>query len=321
MPRKILVLFSALISVAANAQPVVFSPYADMTINTHWDSQYQDMEPADLVKISVLSSVKNFHLAFITDAGNCNAAWGAQSSYSLNDKWGKHLTDRMQAAGIINTVSFGGASGNDISLACNDAQLVDIYENTIKTYKPIGLDFDIENGTANVPKIMSALVKVQNEYPDIKLSFTLPVLPEGLTAEGQGVVVQAQKAGLKYKVNIMAMDYGPAYNKDMGDYTIQAATSLFNFIKSIYSNKTAAECWAMIEVTPMIGVNDVASEQFTLANATAVREFAQQYQIGGLSMWSLSRDNPCADKWASPICSGNNLQSVPYEFSSHFINK
>jgi len=319
MLRIILPAFLAVATLPVYAS--TFSPYADITINTHWDSQYQDMEPADLVKMSEASSVKHYHLAFITDAGSCKAAWGAQSSYSLDDAWGKHLTDRMHAAGINNVVSFGGASGNDVSLACSPEQLIAVYEKTITTYKPSGLDFDIENGTANVAKIMTALQSVQKTHPDLTLSFTLPVLPEGLTGEGQSVVKQAQQAGLKFSVNIMAMDYGPAYNGDMGQYAIQASQSLFNFIKTLYPSKSDADLWAMVKVTPMIGVNDVATEQFTLANADAVREFANKNQIAGYSMWSVARDNPCPDKWASPICSGNNLQATPYEFSHHFLGR
>ena len=62
-------------------------------------------------------------------------------------------------------------------------------------------------------------------------------------------------------------------------------------------------------------------EEFTLTDADILQNFAQQKSIGGLAMWSFARDFPCADKWASPICSGDNLQSVPYEFSKHFAIK
>ncbi len=301
---------------AAAAQAVEFSPYTDLTINAHWDSQYQDMEPKD---ISEDVGVKSFHLAFITDAGHCEPAWGAQSGYSATTGWGSHLTDKLRDKGIHYIVSFGGASGNDLSAACSEADLISSYEQVIKTYKPKGLDFDIENGTANVPKIMKALQQIQAHYPNIKISFTLPILPEGLTYAGEDVVKQAKAAGLNFNVNIMAMDYGPAYNGDMGQYAIQAATSLFNFLKNLYPEKSTAKLWQMIEVTPMIGVNDVSTEKFTLNNVDTLRNFANQNNIGGLSMWSVARDNPCADQWASPVCSGNNLQTQPYEFSQRFM--
>lgn len=318
----ILLIGISLNSVYANTnQAVSFSPYADITINTHWDSRYQGMEPMDLDVIGKSNNINSYHLAFITDPGSCKPAWGAQSSYSLSTGWGSHLTDRLRANSINYIISFGGASGNDISMDCSELQLISIIEHVLKIYQPQGLDFDIENGTTNLVKLMNALKQAQHSHPDLKISFTLPVLPEGLTTLGQDVVKQAKALNLNYSINIMAMDYGPTYVNDMGQYAIDAATNLFNFLKQIYPAKSEAALWQMIEITPMIGVNDVSVEQFTLQNVDTLRHFAQQNKLGALSMWSIARDNPCSDKWASPICSGNNLQSKPYEFSLHFMQE
>lgn len=53
----------------------IFSPYVDLTINTHWDSQSQDMEPMDLISPAKKLGIKAYHLAFITDSGQCQPAW------------------------------------------------------------------------------------------------------------------------------------------------------------------------------------------------------------------------------------------------------
>lgn len=296
-----------------------FRPYADLTINTRWDSQYQDMEPMDLAAISQSTGIKSYHLAFITDSGSCNPAWGGQSSFSVNNGWGSHLTDKLRANSINYIISFGGASGSDISMSCSESQLVSIFEKILKTYQPQGLDFDIENGSANVTKLMHSLKQLQNAHPDLKISFTVPVMPEGLTSTGKEIVGHAKANNLDYSVNIMAMDYGPAYVNNMGQYAIQAATNLFSFLKESYSTKSDSALWQMVEVTSMIGVNDVNVEQFTLENVDTLRNFARQNNLLSLSMWSIARDYPCADKWASPTCSGNNLQSKPYEFSQRFM--
>lgn len=320
---KTFVMFTTLVSVTpsfAASSSVPFSPYIDMTINNQWDSTYEDMEPMDLVAVSEKSGIKNYHLAFITDSDRCNAAWGSQAPYSVSKGWGSHVTDKLRANNIDFVIALGGASGNDLSLACQNADLIATYEQIIKTYQPSGLDFDIENGTANVANIMTALQQVQRDYPKIKISFTLPVLPDGLTDPDKNIVKQAQAAGLNFSVNIMAMDYGPAFSNDMGQYAIQAATNLYVFLKTLYPFKTDAELWQMIEVTPMIGVNDVNVEEFTLTNVDTLHHFAEQNHLGGLSMWSIARDNPCSDKWASPICSGHNLQTKPYEFSQRFLS-
>lgn len=311
-------LFIILFPIASLASPT-FSPYIDLTLNTYWDNHYQNLEPKDWAEESKLSHVQNYHLAFITDANHCNPAWGGQTSYAVSSAWGIHLTNKLHQNQIKYSISLGGANGNDLSLSCNEADLTQAYLNIIKTYQPNGLDFDIENGTANVANIMSALQKVQQTYPNLKLSFTLPVMPEGLTDTGQNIVKQAQIAKLIFSVNIMAMDYGPSYTENMGQYAIQAATHLQEYLHSLYPNKSLAELWQMVEVTPMIGVNDVNVENFTLQNTDLLNQFAEQHHLGGLSMWSMNRDFPCDSPWTNPTCSGKQLQTRPYEFSAHFM--
>jgi chitinase len=321
-----------------HAAPVNFSPYVDLSVNARWSIN----EPADLLAISQASGIKSYHLAFINGSTGCNAVWGGSSpatEFDANHKpqqaWGQHTTQQLAANGIGYTLAFGGAMGTDLSSTCTLPDLVKKYEDVIATYISKGyphalqgLDFDIENGSADVTKLITALKSVQATHPDLKISFTLPVLPEGLTADGKDVVKKAKDAGLNYTVNIMAMDFGPAYaQKTMGQYAIQAATNLHDFLKELYPAKTDAALWKMVEVTPMIGVNDVNTEKFTLNDVgnsnsdpqSSLRAFAEQKGLGGLSMWSVARDNPCASAWASPICSGDNLQTAPYDFAKKFM--
>ena len=44
----------------------------------------------------------------------------------------------------------------------------------------------------------------------------------------------------------MAMDYGPAYKNSMGQYAIQAATNLFDFLKKLYPEKADSALWQMV---------------------------------------------------------------------------
>ena len=70
-------------------------------------------------------------------------------------------------------------------------------------------------------------------------------------------------------VNIMAMDYGPANDNGgrMGLSAVHAASNTHNQV-------VAAGLTATIGVTPMIGVNDVASEIFQLSDAQMLLNFA-----------------------------------------------
>ena len=72
-----------------------------------------------------------------------------------------------------------------------------------------------------------------------------------------------------------------------------------------------------IGVTPMIGVNDVSSEVFTLADAQALVNYAQtDANIARLAMWSVARDNgnSAGAHYASPDSSG--IAQQPYAFAA-----
>ena len=64
-------------------------------------------------------------------------------------------------------------------------------------------------------------------------------------------------------------------------------------MKSVLGLSDSA-AWKAVAVTPMIGVNDVASEIFTVSDATQLVEFAKSKGLGWLSMWSATRDKQCA---------------------------
>src|SRR5207245_1168189 len=92
-------------------------------------------------------------------------------------------------------------------------------------------------------------------------------------------------------VNIMAMDYGSSFTGDMGDYATQAATATEGQVAQALG---ASGAWNKIAVTPMIGVNDVQGETFSLADAAKLADFAKSKGLAWTSMWSATRDKPCA---------------------------
>jgi hypothetical protein len=304
---------------AQTIRPTTYSPYADLTRDVKWNSEFQDLDPIDLTDIGTQHQIKAFHLGFITDAGSCEAAWGGFTTYAVGQKWAKRLTDAMDKQGIETTISFGGASGNDLSMNCNAAQLLSIFDQSVDTYKAKKLDFDIENGTANVPKLITVLKAFQETHPTIQLSLTLPVMPDGLALREKDIVSQAIDAHLNFSINLMTMDFGESYSGDMGVYTKEAATALHLYLKSKYPNSSDDLLWQKIYITPMIGVNDVPSEQFTLANAKMVKAFATENHLGGISIWSINRDKPCLGNADKDHCSGHNIQQKEYEFS-HIFN-
>lgn len=315
MIRLLISCFIIVCAIASHAQtafPIrTFSPYADFTI--------RNPTLPNLITISRRSGVKSFHLAFIIDGGTCQPTWLHETKKDI--VWRKNLLREMRHLGIAYIISFGGPVSRDLSTRCDQAQLAAAYEKIYSTYQPAGLDFDIEHPEVDVTKIIAALKEFQKKHASLYISLTLPVLPGGLTDAGKKIIEQAKQEGLHYFVNIMAMNYGKEHNTDtMGKLAIAAATNTHEFLKSLYAEEPSDTLWQKIEITPMIGVNSIQEEAFTLTDVAVLREFAQQNGIGRLSMWSINRDHPCADTRASAHCSGNNLQTKSYEFAQRFLS-
>ncbi|OON77006.1 chitinase [Streptomyces tsukubensis] len=286
-------------SAATTAAAAGFSPYVDTSLNPAYD----------LTATADATGVKDFTLAFITSGGGCAPLWGGVTDLD-GDKVASQIEDLRGKGGDVR-VSFGGASGAELALNCTSASdLAAAYGKVIDAYKLTKVDFDIEGGalpdTAANTRRAEAIAQLQKEHPDLDVSFTLPVMPEGLTQPGVDLVANAKENGVRVDtVNIMAMDYGASYDGDMGTYATQAATATQAQIKSALGlSDTAA--WKTVAVTPMIGVNDVATEVFKVEDATQLVKFAQEKGIGALSMWSGTRDKACEggpQNSASPVCS------------------
>ncbi|MEW1641547.1 cellulose binding domain-containing protein [Streptomyces sp. NPDC091219] len=264
-----------------------FAPYVDTSLYPAFD----------LLGNVTATGVKNYNLAFVTDGGGCTPKWGGVTDLA-NDGVASQI-GALRAKGGDVRVSFGGASGSELATTCGSASaLATAYGKAVDAYGLTKADFDIEGGalpnTAANTLRAQAIAKLQQQHPNLDVSFTLPVMPEGLTQDGVNLLSNAKANGVKIStVNIMAMDYGPAYSGDMGTYATQAATATQAQVKSVLGLSDSA-AWKTVAVTPMIGVNDVASEIFTVDDATQLVDFAKSKGLGGLSMWSATRDKQCA---------------------------
>ncbi|MFD9306483.1 cellulose binding domain-containing protein [Streptomyces sp. NPDC060048] len=285
-----------------------FAPYVDTSL-------YPAYDLADTV---AKTGVKEFHLAFITSGGGCAPLWGGVTDLA-SDKVAAQI-GALRAGGGDVRVSFGGAAGHELALNCGSVgELAAAYGKVVDQYRLTKVDFDIEGAalpdTAANARRAQAVAALQKSHPGLDVAFTLPVMPEGLTPPGVALLADAKKAGVRVDgVNIMAMDYGPAYSGDMGQYAIQAATATQAQVKAVLGLSDAA-AWKTVAVTPMIGVNDVTSEIFTVADATELVDFARSKGIGRLAMWSGTRDKQCpagAVNHADATCSSILQQPLAF---------
>ena len=193
----------------------------------------------------------------------------------------------------------------------------------------LGVDFDIEAGQSqsDIDALVARVKAAQVTHPTLRFSFTLATLGashkgDSLSSLGDMVMKSIKAAGLGWSnvfVNLMAMDFGSSGCThqsgsgvlcDMGQSAINAAESLHSYWGVPYSS---------IELTPMIGGNDVTDETSTLADAATVSAYALAKGLGGVHYWSFDRDVDCAPGWASSTCNTYGQAGV-LGFANAFIN-
>jgi hypothetical protein len=294
----------ALLSQPATAADTRFAPYMDTSLSQRLP---------DAAKGAGLNHVT---LAFALAGSGCTATWNG--STPIDGGFYQQDIAAFRAAGGDVTVSFGGANGTELAQACSSASALQAqYQAMIDRYQLTSVDFDVEGAavadSVSVDRRNQAIAGLERANSGLRVSYTLPALPSGLTGDGMNVLRSAVKNGARVDVvNVMAMDYGGAAPPDqMGKNAIDAGTALLDQLGQLYPSKSTAARWAMVGVTPMIGINDVAPEVFTLQDAQQLATWAHDHAIGQLSMWSLGRDAPCpsGQNQVSPTCSGVSQQS------------
>ncbi|MFI0967444.1 chitinase [Streptomyces sp. NPDC021080] len=238
-----------------------------------------------------------YNLAFvISDGSGCTPEW--DGTYAIDDTAVKSRTAALEKSGARLRVSFGGASGKELASTCDSASdLAAAYGAALDAVGSTRADFDIEGArlgdSASVALRSEAIALLQKRRPGLTVSFTLPVMPSGLDADGLALLESANDHSVDVStVNIMTMNYGSSYAGDMGDYAITSAEAAHTQLKKVFG-LSDARAWQGLALTSMIGVNDVDDETFGLADAAQVREFAEKKGVAWVSMWSTFRDRQC----------------------------
>jgi hypothetical protein len=300
-----------------------FAPFVDAA----------DYPPPDLGAIRSQGGVTDTTLGFVTarSGTDCVPTWGGYPDYAASGHGaylGKDVANYRKAGGDI-VVSFGGQAGTELASACGSVgALTKAYGKVISAYHAKYVDFDIEGAaiadTAANTKRAKAIAKLQrlarHRGKHLSVAFTLPVLPDGLDSDGRAAVENAVQHHVAISVvNVMAMDYGeqaaPDPDGHMGDLAISAARGLADQLTAIYPKLSSARVAGMIGVTPMIGINDVQTEVFTLADASKLVDFARSAGIGMLSMWQLGRDSECSQPTSTTQLDCSGVSQQPWQFA------
>jgi hypothetical protein len=256
-------------------------------------------------------------LAFAT--GECGSEnWGGVPGAALASANVPLLTQ----AGVKYVISTGGAAG---SFTCGSDSGFETFVGRWASPDLIGVDFDIEAGQSQsvIQDLVSRIAAAHGSHPGLRFSLTIATLANNNGASsaqslGSGVqdslnfygdqVMQAAQGTFGgswppyVTVNLMTMDYGSASSGvcvvsggscEMGQSAIQAAYNLHDHWGVPYG---------AIELTPMIGGNDVSSEVFTLGDADTIAQFAASQGLAGIHFWSYDRDVDCPPGSSSATC-------------------
>jgi hypothetical protein len=306
-----------------NAPPgLIFSPYKDTSINMNWNTNVISTSVSGTATPLATSisqaGGKTITLAFAT--GECGSEnWGGVQGAAMATA----NVSLLSQAGVKYILSTGGAAG---SFTCGSDSGFETFVGRWASSDLIGVDFDIEAGQSQqvIGDLISRIKTGHNSHPGLRFSLTLATLannngastaqslgsgaPDSFNSYGDWTMAAVQ-SGLGTSpwpsyltVDLMTMDYGsPSAGVcvvsggtcQMGQSALQAAYNLHDHW---------GVPWANIELTPMIGGNDVSSEQFTTDDANTIAQFAIAHSMGGIHYWSYDRDDDCAPGSASPTC-------------------
>ena len=260
---------------------------------------------------------KFYTLAFIIADKTGAPAWDGR--FSLEHHIFSDEIDAIRARGGDVIVSFGGADGTEIGIAeTNIAILSARYQSIIDRYRLTWLDFDIEGDSLAKTNANSrrnfVLAALQKTNPGLRITFTLPVDPNGISDDSQKMLTDATAQGVKvFSANVMTMDFGEHFSKGKKLSDVSIASVL----------KAHEQCQAIdpsikIGITAMIGQNDVRTEVFSQTDAKALEEWAEgQPWVCSLSFWASNRDAGRSEKGKNENTT-SGIPQKPWEFTRLF---
>lgn len=309
---KRFLLLALMASCTATAAPrFVASPYKHLAMWNDPATNVIAAAPDGVRTAYIVDGKSRFGSGALTWAfatGECGAeTWGGQDARQV----AAANVGAFDQAGIGYIVSTGGQGG--VFTCSTDAGM----ERFIARYESprlIGFDFDIEAGqtAAQIDSLVRRIKAAQDKRPALRFSFTVATHAasdgsgRSLNRQGETILKAVRRAGLRdYTFNLMVMDYGPGKKGncvvrdgvcDMGRSAIQAARNV---------NARYKIPFAQIELTAMIGVNDVVDNVFSIDDARMVAGAVRAMKLAGLHFWSLDRDTPCSvpTAGASATCS------------------
>ena len=252
--------------------------------------------------LTAMPTLPGVTVAFAT--GECNSeSWAGLTPAQVASNVATFV-----AAKVPYILSTGGADG--LFTCGSDANFM-AFLDRFASDQLAGVDFDLESGqsAAQIQALVDRVKVAQasDKYKNLRYSFTLPTIAgadgSSLSSIGETTLAAIQNDSLQgYFINLMVMDYGAPDPSvcvvqngacQMGASAVLAAQNLQAKYKVPFSQ---------IELTPLIGGNDVQGETFTVDDVTTMMAFVRANGVSGVHYWALDRDVDCTDAASSDTC-------------------
>lgn len=165
--------------------------------------------------------------------------WNGKPFWDSGDP-DRNMLNQIRAKGGDVILSTGGESGNHQNTepglqGGNAQQIYQRYKSMVDMYNAKFLDLDIEVGKESqadsYQKRNDALVMLQKDYPNLRISYTLPCNPSGIGGS-MGLIKDAATKGVTIDcVRVMSFDYGGGSGNYVND-TISCLTNTWKQCKN-----------------------------------------------------------------------------------------
>jgi hypothetical protein len=168
----------------------VFAPYVDATQTPRFD----------IVDMSNNVGSSRYVLGHITSGPTGRPTWGGSIAMSK-----MHYLDQIRAIRLFGgeaIISFGGNQGRELAFTSTTPLVLrNHYQNVIDAYSINWIDFHLNDTSIAdrtvVDRRNRALRDMQVANPNIRVSYTLPLTPTGLTSNGRYVLESCMNFGVR----------------------------------------------------------------------------------------------------------------------------
>lgn len=249
----------------------------------------------DEFKISTLKDIERVH----PKLKNVTLAFLTSDRYEEIRSW----RGACEESSIKVTLSIGGALGQFPTPGKHlNEEIVDVL-NLLTELKIDSVDLDIEGGSIEDFNKRNLWVKfaygLQLGYlkkfnRQLSLSLTLPIeFSGGFNSNTKDLILEMKNACVEVSYfNCMIMCFNTKLNGGIswGLKCCQILQNGFDFLHSVFTDKSNEDIWKIIGACPMIGKNDDKITTISLGDWKEILDFAKSKNLGCISFWAINRD-------------------------------